>query len=512
MNNTLARLATIVFTCALFANGADPLLGDLGLDSDASKEEKTFSCSPAPASKPPAQHSSAEGLPPLPLPVVPLRRTEKKNPPRPPVLIAKIATQRQSDWATNPADAKNLLKWMGKNLNVHFSDMNMPEQQIPSDPKTVPVLYRTGHDAFTFTPQAKAKLTNYLVKGGTLIMEACCGRRAFAESALREVRDLIPERPPYRLPPDHPIFHSYFDIKDIKYRPQALKAGAKQGDAAVIGVDIGCRTAVFIFRWDVSCGWDEQPDNDKHHCMGYDIPTAQKIGANLMAYITSERSAALPLSQAMEFVDASKTKAGKFMVAQAKYNGMWKCREAGISMVLNYFHEQTKTPVTFDREEVALSSNKLFDLPLIYLTGHQNFHFTDAERANLAKYLRQGGVVFAESCCGREDFTKAFKREIEAVAQGSKMERLPTNHLIYSYPNRIKDVQPMPALAERMKSTGRVAPELYGLNVNGHLGVIFSPVGLACGWELATCPYCGGIHSKDALAIGINVLNYALLQ
>lgn len=511
MNKMLLYVFTAIFACGL-VYAVDPLLGDLGLDSDTAKEENEFSCSPAPPSKPPAQHSSAEGLPPLPLPVVPLRRTEKKNPPRPPVLIAKIATGSRADWATNPADTRNLLKWMAKNLNVSFSDMIIPEKQIPSDPKTIPVLYRTGHNAFSFTPEERTRLSHYLKNGGSLIMEACCGRRAFAESALREARVLIPERPPYRLSPDHPIFHSYFDIKDIKFRPYALKAGARQGDAAIIGIDIGCRTAVFIFRWDVSCGWDEQPDSDKHHCLGYEIPTAQMLGANLMVYITSERSAALPLSQAMRFVDATKAKAGKFMIAQVKYNGIWKCRESGISMLLNYFQEQTKTPVSFDKEEVSLTSSHLFDLPMVYITGHQDFRLTADERASLARYLRQGGVLFAESCCGRRDFTKAFRREIAAVLPGAPLERLPHSHLIFNYPNQIKDVQPDPALAERLKCKGRVPPELYGINMNGHLCVIFSPVGLSCGWELATCPYCCGINAKDALSEGINILNYALLQ
>lgn len=497
---------------AVTLSAADPLLGDLGLDSAAAREEKAFSCSPAPPAKPPAQHSSAEGLPPLPLPVVPLRRTEKKNPPRPPVLIAKIATQRQSDWATNPSDAKNLLKWMAKTLNVHFSDINLPENQIPSDPKSVPVLYRTGHDAFSFTPEVRQRLRSYLLNGGALIMEACCGRTAFAESALREMRALFPERPPYRLANDHPLFHSYFDIKEINYRPTALKAGARNGDPAVIGIDIGCRTAVFMFRWDVSCGWDEQPDSEHHRCMGYEIETAKQLGANLMAYISSERSAALPLSQALQFIDAEKTKSGKFVVAQAKYHGLWKCRDAGLSMLLNSFHEQTKTPVCFEREEVALSSNRIFDLPLIYLTGHQDFTLTPAERANLAQYLRQGGIVFAESCCGRESFETGFRRELATILPGAQLERLPANHLIFMYPNAIKDVQPTSALAEKLSSKGRVAPELYRLNIDGHLAVIFSPRGLACGWELAQCPYCGGIHAKDALALGVNVLSYCLLH
>lgn len=505
--------ACILFSLLSVCFGADdPLLKGLGLDSEVSRGETAYTCLPLPPATPPAQHASAEGLPPLPLPVVPLRRTEKKNPPRPPVLIAKIATGKQSDWATNPGDSKNLLRWMAKNLNVHFSEINLPESQIPSDPKAVPLLYRTGHDAFSFNPEIREKLRQYLLHGGTLILESCCGRAAFAESAIREMRQLIPERPPYALDQDHPLFRSFFDIKEIHYRPYALKAGARDGNPDIIGIDVGCRTAVFFFRWDVSCGWDDQPDNDRHHCLGYRVETAKQLGANLMAYITAERSAALPLSQALSFVDADKAKSGKFNIAMAKYSGLWKCREAGLSMLLNSLHEQTKTPVRFQNEEVELASSRLFDYPFVYMTGHQSFTLNENERANLRSFLLRGGILFAESCCGRDGFNQAFRGEISRILEGLPLERLESSHPLYAFPNRITDVQPRPALTARLKCQGRIPPELYGIRLDGHLAVIFSPVGLACGWELADCPYCGGLHPKDALALGVNILSYSLLQ
>jgi len=505
-------LSSFLLLSGMVAFAQDSLLGDLGLNSQASKEETSYTCIPAPAPKPPAHHASAEGLPPLPLPVVPLRRTEKKAPPRPPVLIAKISTANRADWATNPTDAQNLLKWMAKHLNVHFSDMVLPNGNIPTDAKTVPVLYRTGHDAFSFTPQQRQQLRQYLFNGGTLILEACCGRRAFAESALAEMRTLIPERAPYRLQPDHPLFHSYADITDIQYRKHALAAGAKNGDAAVIGIDIGCRTAVFLFRWDVSCGWDEQPDNKRHHCLGYSIDTAKKIGANLMAYITAERSTAVPLSQAMAFVDADPSKTDKLVIGQVKYNGLWKCRESGLPMLLNHFHAQTKIPVVFHREEIPLTSPDLCKLPVIYITGHQAFEFTDAERAALAGYVAGGGFVIAESCCGRMGFAASFQREMNKIFKGSALTRLNSSHPLYAYPNVLRDVQPLPALAAKVRTSGRVAPELYGMTVDGHLAVVFTPYGLSCGWEGAECPYCKGIQAKDATALGINLLMYSMIQ
>jgi len=43
-----------------------------------------------------------------------------------------------------------------------------------------------------------------------------------------------------------------------------------------------------------------------------------------MAYITAERSDALPLSKAINYVDANAQQAGKFVIAQAKYGGIWR--------------------------------------------------------------------------------------------------------------------------------------------------------------------------------------------
>lgn len=510
------------WTCRFLAAGlsvlwvagdaAAGLLDGLGLESTVAREEANYTCVAKPPATPPAQHSGAEGVPPLPLPAVPLRRTEKKNPPRPPVLIAKIATKSKADWATNPADARNLLRWMAKDLKVHFSSINMPETQVPADPKKVPVLYRTGHEAFSFSPDIRQRLRAYLLGGGTLVFDACCGRRAFVESALREVQQLIPERPPYRMTQDHPLYHSFFDIKDVRYRKWALEAGAKNGETSCIGVDVGCRTAVFMFRWDVSCGWDALQDSDRHHCLGYEIETARKLGANLMAYITAERSAALPLSKALEFVDAEKGRSGKFVIAQAKYGGLWRTRDAGLAMLLNSFHDQTKTPVQFSRDEVPLDSPRLFDLPFVYLTGHQDFQLTSQERSGLRQFLARGGVVLAEACCGREAFDRSFRREMKAVLNGQELTKLPASHPLFMYPNHIKGVQPRPALARKLGVKGKIVPVVFGANVDGHLGIIYSPHGVACGWELAQCPYCDGLASTDALALGVNILSYALMQ
>ena len=96
-------------------------LEGLGLNSPVSERETEFTCTSKGVPQKTAQFAGGEGVPPLPLPAVPLRRSEKKNPPTPPVLITKIRTESILDWNTNPGDVENLLRWMAQTLNVNYS-------------------------------------------------------------------------------------------------------------------------------------------------------------------------------------------------------------------------------------------------------------------------------------------------------------------------------------------------------------------------------------------------------
>ena len=82
-------------------------------------------CGPPPEAKP--QHrTGGESFAPLPLPVTPLRRSEKKRPPARRPLIGKMAMGpirwvtkdgkrvQYRDWMTDPADVNTLLTWTNR--------------------------------------------------------------------------------------------------------------------------------------------------------------------------------------------------------------------------------------------------------------------------------------------------------------------------------------------------------------------------------------------------------------
>ena len=77
-----------------------------------------------------------------------MKRQEKKNPPQPPVLLAKISGADAKDWTRPPDDLKNLLEWMSREMNVHFGANIKSFGQILPILEQSPVLCRSGCKAF----------------------------------------------------------------------------------------------------------------------------------------------------------------------------------------------------------------------------------------------------------------------------------------------------------------------------------------------------------------------------
>ena len=121
-----------------------------------------------------------------------------------------------------------------------------------------------------------------------------------------------------------------------------------------------------------------------------------------------------------------------------------------------------------------------------------------------------GGVLFAEASEGRPSFDTGFREEMAKVLPASPLTALPANHSIFKQPNPIASVKARPALAALSNNQTELAPELYGIDLNGSLAVIYSPHDLSTGWERALAPYAMGYEAPDSIAIGVNILYYAI--
>jgi hypothetical protein len=213
----------------------------------------------------------------------------------------------------------------------------------------------------------------------------------------------------------------------------------------------------------------------------------------------------------MQFVDDEKNTGGKIYLTQVIYNGEWKTRSMGLSILLRQFNHRTGVPVKFERRELRLTDPGLADSPVLYMHGHEDFVLTDPEVAALREYLKNGGLLMAEACCGRQDFANAFVREMRKVFPGRELEPVSPESPIFSIPNKITQVGVTPAL-EAKEGSPAMAPKLLGIQQDGHYSVVFSPYGLIAGWEMSPDPYSLSLDPSGALALGENLLMYAVTQ
>ena len=457
---------------------------------------------------PPANMAGGETLIPYPPPpATPAARSEKKNPPKPPTLFTKLTSQYgEQDWNARPNDLNNLLKSLKGMADVDYDFEAKSFAEIDVDPDQNPILYRSGHYHWSLNDAEKKKLREYLLRGGTIILNAGMGSKPFYDSAVKVLNEVFPEAPVQRLSADHPIFHAYYSLDKVNYR-----AGVRslyKGDAPWLdGVTIDCRTVAIISRFGMEVGWDPLDDEN---IIAYEPESAQQLGMNILSYASAMRNWAQQNVKKTLFEDAKTVSAaGSMNIAQIKYDGEWKTRHVGLSVLLQQYNVKTGVPVKFSTKEIALTDPTLTDSPVIYLTGHESFTLKPEEITALRNYLTHGGLLIAEACCGRKAFDVSFRETMARVLPGVSMNTLKAGHPLFHMPNDISSMKITPALAKSFGNAPAIAPQIMTMETEGNTAVIYSPIGMAGAWELAPNKYCNSYLEDDALKLGVNILMFA---
>jgi len=164
---------------------------------------------------------------------------------------------------------------------------------------------------------------------------------------------------------------------------------------------------------------------------------------------------------------------------------------------------QTSIPVARQFSTVALDSAELFQHPFVILTGEGKFTLGDQEAANLRAYLQNGGFLLASSGCSSPEFTTSFRAAMKALLPDTPEKPIAPDHAVF---HSLYDIG---SLGSRQNDGGRV--EIFGMDVEGRLAVVFSPYGLneseSAGGD---CCCCGGNEIRQAKLVNANILTYAL--
>jgi hypothetical protein len=136
-----------------------------------------------------------------------------------------------------------------------------------------PLVIMTGEGAFDLPDNERQNLRKFVENGGLLLASAGCSSPDWDKSFRAEMDKIFPDHPLQALTMDHPIFHTVYDITELK--------GLHQQPRPLEAVSIGDRVGV-IYSVDGL--------NDTAHttgcccCGGNEITNDAQVNVNILAY------------------------------------------------------------------------------------------------------------------------------------------------------------------------------------------------------------------------------------
>jgi len=182
--------------------------------------------------------------------------------------------------------------------------------------------------------------------------------------------------------------------------------------------------------------------------------------------------------------------------------GDWYANPSSLPNLLAAVRERSDIR-TADREQVVtLSSPNLWDVPYLYMTGHGNVHFSDADLATLRRYLLQGGFLHADDNYGMDE---SIRRELGRLFPDRPLVEVPLDHpiyhLVYQFPKGVPKIH---------EHDGKPA-QGFGIFIDGRLAVYYTyQSDLGDGWEDPDVHKDPPEIREAALRMGVNLLAYAV--
>jgi len=421
-------------------------------------------------------------------------------------------TRGVASWNRHRHALQNLTYSVGKRWKQNLTWQTVdPSAASVEDLLQTPVLFISGSDKLDISVKQQKLLRQYVDQGGFIFAEACCEGDGFDRDFRKLMKAVFPESPMRLLPYDHPVWFAERKVPAEHLRP-------------LWGVEACCRTSVVYCPASLSCYWELEPGGRD---AGYaakpaqEIDAAVAIGQNVLAYATNRRlKPKLREPTVAVSSGGSELSRNTIIAPKVAHNGGSDDAPNAWSNLLQLAGEQLPLRLSRERRMAAPADPTLFNYPLLFMHGRRTFRFSAPARKALAEYLSRGGVLFVDSICASEAFAASVRQEVKEMFPGKELKRLPASHSIFTSKHRghqlttvsIREpgerVDDGPLLAKITK----VKPRLEGLEIDGRLAVIFSPLDISCAMENTESLECKGYIKADAARLGVNVILYALQQ
>ncbi len=197
----------------------------------------------------------------------------------------------------------------------------------------------------------------------------------------------------------------------------------------------------------------------------------------------------------------------RFVIARVKYSGGgdWYNDPSSELNMLKFLRENTNIDVDVRNEVfIEAGSDKLFNHPFAFMTGHGNINLTDQEVTNLRNYLLNGGFLYVDDDYG---FDQPFRRELKKIFPDRELVEIPFSHPIYKahfpYPNGLPKIH---------EHDGK-PPQGFGIIHEGRIVLFYTyESNLADGWADPDIHGDPPEVRRRALEMGTNIIVYALTK
>lgn len=190
-------------------------------------------------------------------------------------------------------------------------------------------------------------------------------------------------------------------------------------------------------------------------------------------------------------------------IAKVKYGGGgdWYANKTALPNLISFCNKELNTNIFKDEDVVEIGSTEIFQYPFLYLTGHGNVIFTDAQTKNLRKYLISGGFLHIDDNYGMSNY---IRREMKKVFPELDFIEVPFSHKIYNAKYKFSNGLP------KIHEHDNKPPQGFGLFYDGKLVCYFSyESDLGNGWEDQSVYNDPQSIRLLALQMGANLIEYA---
>jgi hypothetical protein len=198
------------------------------------------------------------------------------------------------DWDAAPQALRNLLVALNRTAGLAVSTRPRDLQILDPQLTRTAIMYMHGRHDFALGKAEQDKLREYIVQGGSLFSDACCGVPAYDRSFRRLMEQLFKDNPLKRIPPDHELFTTKIghDLKLVERREPdvggenaGLGVAVRNVEPFLEGIEINGRFVVIYSKYDISCALERQASVA---CTGYVHKDAVRLGVNVILYFMDQ--------------------------------------------------------------------------------------------------------------------------------------------------------------------------------------------------------------------------------